>query len=144
LKFDTLNHALPPGETADASILVPVRPLDSVLEGQAPTLLKIDVEGFETEVLNGARDSLEKESLYAVLIESNGSGRKYGYEEAAIRQRLLDLDFLEASYLRKTRELMTHGPRSETSGNVLFVRRAPELQDRLKKAPRFSVGPALI
>ena len=48
--LDTVNHVLAEGEVADDPLEVRVRTLDEVLDGQSPTLIKIDVEGFETEV----------------------------------------------------------------------------------------------
>jgi hypothetical protein len=42
------------GESADDAIEVAVRTLDAVLDGRSPTLIKMDAEGFESEVLADA------------------------------------------------------------------------------------------
>jgi FkbM family methyltransferase len=51
----------------------PMRTIDSIvsteLQGRAPTLLKLDVQGYELEVLKGAQASLPK--IEAVLAEIN-------------------------------------------------------------------------
>ena len=43
---------------------------------QCPSLIKIDVEGYENEVINGAEKTLENQSLKAIIIELNGSGSR--------------------------------------------------------------------
>jgi FkbM family methyltransferase len=138
--LDTMNRALAEGESAKEAIQVPVDRLDNSLDGQSPTLIKIDVEGYETDVLDGATEALRAESLLGLLIELNGSGRKYGYDEHAIRQRIIDLGFQAASYLPHSRELVIGGLRSNTSENVLYVRKLEELRERLRNAPRFRVA----
>lgn len=49
----------------------PLRRLDSLLEGARPDLVKVDVEGFEPEVLTGARGLLVKGEEPMWLIEVN-------------------------------------------------------------------------
>jgi hypothetical protein len=52
---------------------VPVRPLDDLCAEQdfAPTALKIDVEGFEHEVLRGARDVVSRHRP-TIFLEAHG------------------------------------------------------------------------
>jgi len=52
---------------------VKVNSLDNVLGGRMPTMIKIEVEGFETEVIRGGALTFNSTSLMAVLIELNGS-----------------------------------------------------------------------
>ncbi len=63
LRASTTNQrALFPGSTVERTLSVPVTTLDTVLEPSAirrPSLLKIDVQGTEREVLAGARSLLE-------------------------------------------------------------------------------------
>ena len=88
--FDTMNHAAAEGETD--IIKVPVDTLDNILVGQkTPVLLKIDVEGFETEVNKGATQTLQRNDLKAIIIELNGSGSRYGYDESIIHDGLIKL-----------------------------------------------------
>ena len=64
------NHNLPGHQT----FLVPVQTLDSVVAKEAITairFIKIDVEGFEAEVLQGGLHVLESLRPQAILFESN-------------------------------------------------------------------------
>ena len=72
-------YVLAVGESADHSVAVAVDALDVVAAGCAPTMLKIDVEGFEANVVAGASGLLAQRSLQAVLIELNGLGARYGF-----------------------------------------------------------------
>lgn len=59
-----------PGTDEDASVAVPVSTLDQVMEPEAakrPCLLKIDVQGFELQVLRGGERTLD--SVDELLIE---------------------------------------------------------------------------
>ena len=66
--LDTVNHVLADGEAADHFIEVLVRTLDSVVDGASPALIKMDVEGFETEVLAGAEQTLADPGLLAIIM----------------------------------------------------------------------------
>jgi FkbM family methyltransferase len=86
--YDTVNHVVAKSENAENAIEVMVDKLDNVLQGEMPALIKIDVEGFETEVINGAHEVLKNEKLKAIIIELNGSGGRYGYNEDDIKSTL--------------------------------------------------------
>ena len=138
--LDTVNHVLGAGESADAMIAVPVRPLDAVLAGRSPALIKIDVEGYETEVLAGAGQALADSGLLALIMELNGSGARYGFDEEALHRDLLGRGF--ATYRYRPRERLLeplHGARSG-GGNTLYVRDAARLAERLRTARSFRLG----
>lgn len=55
---DAMNHVIQDETWTGPSIDVPVSTLDSILNERAPTLIKLDVEGWEVEVLAGASSTL--------------------------------------------------------------------------------------
>lgn len=53
----------------DSPIGVQVRPLDEIMEGKPFNFLNIDVQGYELEVLKGAKKCLQ--SVYYIIVEVN-------------------------------------------------------------------------
>lgn len=121
------------------TIEVDVVPLDDVVNGHPPTLMKVDVEGFETDVFAGATDTLANPGLLALIIETNGSGARYGYDELALHQKIIDQEFTAVSYDPFERRLT---PRAgiNTKGNTLYVREPGQAATRLENAPTFTVN----
>ena len=137
-QLDTVNHVLSAGETHADSVEVPVRTLDEVVGTAAPALIKIDVEGYETEVLAGAAQTLANPALQALILELNGSGQRYGFDENGLRQHLQELGFIPCAYQPFERTL-TPRPATATGGNTLFVRDLEQVKTRLRTAPKFKV-----
>jgi FkbM family methyltransferase len=137
---DTCNHALTANETGLASIRVPVHTLDSILAAESPSLMKIDVEGYETKVLEGAAETLAKPSLHSIIMELNGSGARYGFDENKILEKMRDYGFVTYDYDPFRRELRPLGGKNNANGNTLFIRNADALKEKLASAPRMTVG----
>jgi len=81
-----------------SAIDIDVLPLDALTADFPPTMLKIDVEGYEHEVIAGAAQTLADERLLAILIELRGHGARYGFDEDTIHKCLLDAGFQPYSY----------------------------------------------
>jgi FkbM family methyltransferase len=137
---DTTNHIVAGSEQASNVVQVKVLPLDAILEGVTPSLLKIDVEGFEMRVLAGARRILGKKELHSVIMELNGSGRRYGFEDSQIINYMSDFGFSTFRYEPFKRELNAVAADDCRFGNTLFIRGASAIQMRLKQAPRILLG----
>jgi FkbM family methyltransferase len=137
---DTTNHVISPGELCDDVITVDITSLDEELCNHNPSLIKIDVEGFELPVLQGAKKTLENPKLHSIILELNGSGERYGFDESLILDLLFDNGFKTYSYNPFTRELDELNGKCETSGNTLFIRDKYRVQEILKTSPRFIVN----
>jgi FkbM family methyltransferase len=137
--LDTMNHAMAPDESSRAVLTVPVTTLDDILRETSPTLIKIDVEGFETRVIDGAERTLRSPTLLAVLMELNGSGKRYGFSEDLLHERMLSAGFTAAAYDPVTRSLGKHQLTGKREGNILYVRNWSEIETRLRTAPRVRV-----
>jgi FkbM family methyltransferase len=137
--LDTENHALADGETDSGALDVQVITLDSVLKDKEPSLLKIDVEGYEMPVLEGASQTLQKHSLHSVIMELNGSGTRYSYEESKLVALMRDYGFGSYSYQPFDRSLVRLDGKSLESGNTLFIRNVDYVAKRLRESPQFDV-----
>lgn len=136
---DTMNHALASGEVSHGAIAVPVTPLDTALSGACPSLIKIDVEGYETPVLQGAEETLKNNALHSVIMEINGSGERYGFDESLLVQLMRDYGFRTYSYDPFGRVLTDLGGKNLETGNTLFIRNDPLVRERLRDAPEIQV-----
>ncbi len=131
------NHVTTESEDSDnmATVKVKVCSLDSVLGDEAPSLIKIDVEGFETPVLQGAQAALRNMALHSVIMELNGSGVRYGYNEDDILNKMKDHGFSTYQYNPFRREIKPLHGKNATHGNTLFLRNENIIREKLAKAP---------
>ncbi len=136
--LDTVNHVKLSNEHNEEDIIVEVHTLDSILSDYGiPALIKIDVEGFETEVIRGMKNILASTTLKAIIIELNGSGGRYGFDEGFIHQILLDNSFKPYEYnpfTREVKEIESFG-----STNTIYLRDLDFILSRIKSAPSFNV-----
>jgi len=133
------NHALSESETSERAIQVDVSTLDIVLADQSPHVMKIDVEGYETLVLEGAEETLKKESLHSVLIELQGHGKRYGFDESKIFDMMAKLGFEMFSYDPVNRSLLNLQGEKPESGNVLFIRNHEAASQAVRDSKEFEV-----
>jgi hypothetical protein len=100
----------------------------------------MDVEGFERAVLAGAGRALADPALLGVIMELNGSGARYGFDEDALHRDLLTRGFETFRYRPFDRVLEPLQGARSGSGNTLYVRDVGRLAERVRTAPRFRVG----
>ncbi|MDH4393957.1 MAG: FkbM family methyltransferase [Aquabacterium sp.] len=137
--LDTVNHALAKGEISTNTIAVKVTTLDQAMVGIQPNLIKIDVEGYETPVLAGAAQTLRDSSLRAVIMELNGSGNRYGYDESKLLTLMMEAGFKTFTYEPFSRALKSLSGRNQLEGNTLFIRDEVWVRERLAHAQKFKV-----
>lgn len=106
-------------------IFVDVSSLDAECAGLTPTLIKVDVEGFERDVLQGASATLAADSLLAVIIEG---------QTEPVNEILRRAGFRDVSYDPLRRELL---PIGAYTPNRLWIHdsRLVETAERLRSAP---------
>lgn len=136
---DTMNHVVAPGEVCEKKVSVNVTTLDIALNGACPSLLKIDVEGYEAPVVEGAQETLKNKALNAVIMELNGGGGRYGFIESKILETMIAFGFKTYEYNPLDRKLVDRAHDNLKSGNALFVRNVSFVNDRLRSAPLLNV-----
>jgi FkbM family methyltransferase len=134
--FDARNHVLGVGLPGGELTTVPLATLDSVLDGSEPTVIKIDVEGYEAAVVAGATRAFQSTSLLVVIMESNGQGYRYGFDEQALEATMIQGGFTRCSYDPYTRALSPLSAARAGEDNVLYVKNCGALSDRVRTAPR--------
>lgn len=133
--LDTVNHVLTEAERLPA-VEVPVTTLDVLMGDDVPALVKIDVEGYEHDVVAGAQRTLADGRLLAVIMETNGSGSRYGHADEVLVARMREHGFAACCYDPFRREIE---PEGAASGNTIFVRDLATVRDRIASAPRYTL-----
>lgn len=134
IDIDTENHVTRDGY-AGATLEVPILTLDDVLSGKHATIVKVDVEGYETEVIRGATSLLQDRPPDAFVVEINDASHRYGSSEDAFLSILGQFGYRPHDYDAFERRLLPLGSVSTTSNNTIFTRNAERLAHRLQSAP---------
>ena len=135
--LDSVNHVVTEDNTyGDETINIPVITLDKLFINDCPALLKIDVEGFESSVLKGGKNVVANNNLKAIIIEFNGSGRRYGVSDEEVHNLLLSCSFLAYSYNPFKRQLRNMKTFS-LSGNTLYIKDKIFVEERIYSARKF-------
>jgi len=133
------NHVVTKEENIE-SIDVEITLLDSLLTARETTLIKIDVEGFETEVINGAKKFLVSDFVKAIIIELNGAGNRYGYNEEKIHSYLVGIGFLPCEYDPFTRDLSPKHSLKNDNNNTIYVRDLNFVRQRLSTSDKICIN----
>jgi FkbM family methyltransferase len=137
---DTTNHVIEDEAWSGPSIQVPVLALDTVLNGSSPVLIKIDVEGWESEVLAGASATLRSPSLLGLIVEMNGDDTAMNANESAVHECLLHNGFRPYSYNPLTRTVTLLPSKSQGSNNTIYLRDVDRVSALVASAPPFRVN----
>ncbi len=124
--LDTQNHVLTSADATGRS--VPMQTLDRALGGRIPILVKIDVEGYETEVLRGARAVLAASELKAVLTENRSS---------TVVEILKSAGMTEFAYDAFAHRLVSAN--KTPMANALFVRDPDHVANRVSRSDRVKI-----
>jgi FkbM family methyltransferase len=134
---DVENRVALPND--DKLISVEMTTIDTYIHTyRCPEVIKIDVEGFETEVLNGAEQTLKNENLKVLIVELVGHGKKYGFDEDIVKKKLSDLGFIPVTY--KPRERKIHSKNdNETTQNCIYIRDTIFVETRINTAHPYNL-----
>lgn len=111
---------------------VPVRKLDTIVSGCDPLLIKIDVEGFELQVLKGADEILKSKSLLAVIIETFGKNN--------LDKQMSKYGFKPFTYNPFNREVSPFDSKKVTSNNTIYIKNIEKVNERIKSATKFLIN----
>ena len=132
------NHVLT-RDSEDSSIPVTVTSLDDLLadEEASPTIIKIDVEGWEAEVIRGAAEVLGRSDPMALIIELC-DGDRYGFDEDEIDETLRAYGFAPVIYNPLERHLEEIGGR-RMGKNTIYVNEFDFFANRIESSKSYSI-----
>lgn len=133
----TWNHVAGEGERGDFRE-VQAWKIDTLLAGRVPSMIKIDVEGFEKAALEGSAATLANPALKAVLLEIGSHSLRYGVESSEIHALMLSHGFVPFSYDPFTRNLLKLDFHSKES-NTFYIRDRTVVDERVRSSPPFEV-----
>ena len=125
---DTMNQVAAEGYSGNV-IEVPVRPLDELLAEFPAVMWKVDVEGFEEQVLRGAGIVLRHPDLRVVLLEGSSP---------EISSTMVAAGFSRGTYNPWQRSFCLT-PESNASNNNLWIKDVDHLTARCISSPAISV-----
>jgi FkbM family methyltransferase len=110
--------------------LAQVETLDHLIGNIHPAMWKVDVEGFESEVLSGAACSLADPALSVIVLEGESENNSRMLEQAG---------FIEMDYDPLTRGFSRYRRASGTFCNHIWIRGIDDVQKRCKDGRQFAV-----
>jgi len=119
----------------DTNIIdVPVRKLDGLIPECDPLLIKIDVEGFELQVLKGADKTLKSKSLLVVIMET--------FAKSDLDKYLCEYGFKPYTYNPFNKELSVFNGKSKKvfHDNTLYIKNIEKVNERIKSSPKFLIN----
>lgn len=136
----TGNHVVTADDCSGASgetVEVVVTTLDEIYHGRCPQLIKIDVEGWELEVLKGAHTLLRNTGLLALVVETFRHQNLSTPRLQELELLLAEHGFRPCSYHPRQRRLDNVDNAPRVSDNTIYVRNVEAVQVRLSSAPPF-------
>lgn len=141
-ELDATNHVLRISEDSSSDIVKMVT-LNDYAYLSFVSLIKIDVEGFEMEILKGASEFLRKKDLNAIIIETNGSTEKYGSSNIEIQEYLSEFDFFPVRYHPVGRLILPLNKVNDI-GNTIFVRDVEIVKRRIQSGEKIRIHDSLV
>ncbi len=132
---DTVNKVSLLGQRENTTA-VKVSTLDKQLPKNNKYFLKIDVEGFENNVVDGAFETLSSNNVSAVIIELNGSGEEFGVSNEEIHKKLLGFGFFAVAYEPKARIVTKINSYNKNGSNTIYVKDIAAISARCKSSPK--------
>ncbi|HTB22780.1 MAG TPA: FkbM family methyltransferase [bacterium] len=133
---DAMNHVVE--GTKEGTVSVETRTLDAILGEETPAIIKLDIEGFELPALRGGSALFSRTGLQAVIMELNGSGERYGFDEKDILRMMSEFGFEPGLYVPETRRIAALATPNR-KGNTLFVRDRDRLAGLCRQAPAVEI-----
>jgi FkbM family methyltransferase len=137
----TMNHVIQDEYSVPHinKVDVEAKRIDDILPCEEVTIMKIDVEGYEYKVLNGATKRLANEKLLAIIIEINGNHLRYMFNNIEIHNLLISFGFCLVDYSPLLRQINRIDLVQSKTDNLIYVRSPDEVNKRLNIKKNFYI-----
>lgn len=132
---DTVNKVCLSG-AAENTTRVRVGVLNRELELSGEYFLKIDVEGFESQVIRGAESILASGRVLAMIVELNGRGVEFGHTNEEVHQKIMSYGLVPVLYEPVSRSVTRLNGYNKNGGNTLYVKNFGQAQELVCSAPK--------
>ena len=132
---DTMNKVNATGKSQN-TVEVQTIILDEDLDKNKTYFLKIDVEGFEYNVIEGALKILASPNTMALILELNDSGHEFGHSNESIHHKIMGLQFTAVRYDPIRRSLTSLDSYNKNGKNTIYVKNLGLMQERCLSAPK--------
>lgn len=134
--LDTMNHVSTKPDY-EKVLRIESGTVDHMLQHRKPVLIKIDVEGYEHEVIRGATNIMQATTLKAIIIELSDINKSIAYDNKGVHRELKELGFVPYTYDPFERNLLEAD--SLKNQNTLYIKNFEEVSKTVKDAKPFSV-----
>jgi FkbM family methyltransferase len=121
-------------------VAVPMVMIDDIVQPKVSCVMKMDVEGFEKQALDGALRLLGNSALRALIVETRDICTRFGENAAEIAEMIVGHGFHPARYDPLARALTaadsSDGSLARDDANTIYIRDFNEARQRLSAAPR--------
>ena len=114
---------------------IEVTTLDEELDSNGKYFFKIDVEGFEYNVIEGGKEILSSQNTIALIVELNGSGGEFGHSNQDLHNKIVGLNFKPVSYEPISRTIRVLDSYNRNGGNTIYIKDVDLINERCKSAP---------
>lgn len=136
--YDCTNHVIVnTSENNQNLISQKIKTLNSILNLNDEYVLKIDTEGYEYNILKGANKILNQGKIIAIIIEINGSGAKYGFNDNDIHIELKKYGYYPIKYDPLTKKISKIIDQNDN--NYIFIKDSIKVTERVSKSSKFKM-----
>lgn len=137
--LNCMNHVNIDPKNTNVTV-VEVLTLDETFYPSQPSLIKIDVEGYEAFVINGGTEFFSNENVLGIIIEMNESGKQFGTLDEDLDNTLREYNFKPISYdpFKKNIKVSNYG----NEGNTIYLKDIEGAQIRCKDSEFYDIHTA--
>ena len=118
---------------------VQISRLDDEILNSTSCVIKIDVEGYEYNVVEGCQQLLRSKNALAMIIELNSSSIEFGHSNIEIHELIIQNNYTPIEYNPLDREITPLTSFNQNKGNTIYVRDVDEVKQLVRNGKQFNI-----